>query len=106
MCKWIIYGTSLVLIASLNALTLMNKSQFLPQDRVSAFALMDSKELLKETERAVGGEELLEQHVRLTKDRVEEKKLQLVCVHSFQHTTQINKHSASPLTMIKRKWKI
>lgn len=55
-------------------------SQFLPQDRVSAFALMDSKELLKETERAVGGEALLEMHAKLAKDRVDEKKLQQVSV--------------------------
>lgn len=44
---------------------------------------MDSKELLKETERAVGGEELLEKHSRLTKDRVEEKKLQQVLCHFY-----------------------
>ncbi|KAG0363943.1 Structural maintenance of chromosomes protein 5, partial [Gamsiella multidivaricata] len=42
-----------------------NLCQFLPQDRVSEFAQMSPQELLKETQRAVGGEEMLTDHQRL-----------------------------------------
>ena len=56
-----------------------NRSQFLPQDRVSAFANMHPPELLRETERAAGGMELLEMHNTMIKTRESEKKLQAVC---------------------------
>ncbi|KAI1294565.1 Structural maintenance of chromosomes protein 5 [Mortierella claussenii] len=42
-----------------------NLCQFLPQDRVSEFAQMTPQELLKETQRAVGGEESLLAHQKM-----------------------------------------
>ncbi|KAG0205803.1 Structural maintenance of chromosomes protein 5 [Mortierella sp. GBA30] len=42
-----------------------NLCQFLPQDRVSEFAQMTPQELLKETQRAVGGEEMLNAHQKM-----------------------------------------
>lgn len=42
-----------------------NLCQFLPQDKVASFSSMDSIQLLKETEKAVGGNQLLELHNRL-----------------------------------------
>jgi len=42
-----------------------NLCQFLPQDKVSSFAAMNSIQLLKETERAVGQDELVELHEKL-----------------------------------------
>ncbi|KAG0216880.1 Structural maintenance of chromosomes protein 5 [Mortierella sp. NVP41] len=42
-----------------------NLCQFLPQDRVSEFAQMSPQELLKETQRAIGGEEMLNAHQRM-----------------------------------------
>ncbi|KAF9922433.1 Structural maintenance of chromosomes protein 5 [Linnemannia zychae] len=43
-----------------------NLCQFLPQDRVSEFAQMSPQELLKETQRAIGGEEMLNAHQKLS----------------------------------------
>ncbi|KAG0236867.1 Structural maintenance of chromosomes protein 5 [Actinomortierella wolfii] len=42
-----------------------NLCQFLPQDRVSEFAQLSSQELLRETQRAVGGEEMVAVHQKL-----------------------------------------
>ncbi|KAG0277810.1 Structural maintenance of chromosomes protein 5 [Linnemannia exigua] len=42
-----------------------NLCQFLPQDRVSEFAQMSPQELLKETQRAIGGEEMLNAHQKM-----------------------------------------
>lgn len=42
-----------------------NLCQFLPQDRVAAFAAMRPHELLEETEKAIGNAELHERHQRL-----------------------------------------
>jgi hypothetical protein len=42
-----------------------NLCQFLPQDKVASFAALDARELLKETELAVGGESLLTKHTQL-----------------------------------------
>ncbi|KAG0284822.1 hypothetical protein BGZ98_005780, partial [Dissophora globulifera] len=39
--------------------------QFLPQDRVSEFAQMTPQELLRETQRAVGGDEMLQAHLKM-----------------------------------------
>ena len=44
-----------------------NLCQFLPQDMVAEFAKMTPHDLLKSTERAVGGEEMLELHKELIK---------------------------------------
>ncbi|KAF9904767.1 Structural maintenance of chromosomes protein 5 [Linnemannia zychae] len=42
-----------------------NLCQFLPQDRVAEFAQMSPQELLKETQRAIGGEEMLNAHQKM-----------------------------------------
>ncbi|KAF9972521.1 Structural maintenance of chromosomes protein 5 [Actinomortierella ambigua] len=42
-----------------------NLCQFLPQDRVSEFAQLTSQELLRETQRAVGGDEMVATHEKL-----------------------------------------
>ena len=51
-------------VAALN-IQLDNLCQFLPQDRVVAFAQMSPTELLVETEKAFGARELHEQHMAL-----------------------------------------
>ncbi len=40
-------------------------SQFLPQDKVCEFAELSSIDLLKQTEMTVGGEKLLNMHIKL-----------------------------------------
>jgi chromosome segregation ATPase len=47
-------------------------SQFLPQDKVSAFAQLNPAELLRETERAAGGNDLLNVHNELIDFRKKE----------------------------------
>lgn len=42
-----------------------NLCQFLPQDRVAAFAAMRPHELLEETEKAIGNAELYDKHQQL-----------------------------------------
>lgn len=42
-----------------------NLCQFLPQDRVAAFAAMRPHELLEETQKAIGNAELYKQHQEL-----------------------------------------
>ncbi|KAG0349469.1 Structural maintenance of chromosomes protein 5 [Podila humilis] len=42
-----------------------NLCQFLPQDRVSEFAQMSPQELLRETQRAVGGDDMVKSHDRM-----------------------------------------
>ncbi|KAF9183789.1 Structural maintenance of chromosomes protein 5 [Haplosporangium sp. Z 767] len=42
-----------------------NLCQFLPQDRVAEFAQMTPQELLRETQRAVGGEDMLNAHNKM-----------------------------------------
>ncbi|KAG0052724.1 Structural maintenance of chromosomes protein 5 [Gryganskiella cystojenkinii] len=42
-----------------------NLCQFLPQDRVSEFAQMTPQELLKETQRAIGGDEMVSAHQKM-----------------------------------------
>ncbi|KAF9356085.1 Structural maintenance of chromosomes protein 5 [Mortierella sp. NVP85] len=51
-------------VQSLN-IQIDNLCQFLPQDRVAEFAQMTPQELLKETQRAVGGEDMLQDHQKL-----------------------------------------
>ena len=53
------------LVASFNV-QLDNLCQFLPQDKVAAFASMSPKQLLFETEKAIGNAELFDQHQELT----------------------------------------
>jgi structural maintenance of chromosomes protein 5 len=46
-----------------------NLCQFLPQEKVSEFARLNSEELLENTEKAVGGIELYEKHNELKNQR-------------------------------------
>jgi len=46
-----------------------NLCQFLPQDKVVAFASMDSKTLLIETEKALGGEDMYKKHMKLVEQK-------------------------------------
>jgi chromosome segregation ATPase len=62
-------------VAALN-IQLDNLCQFLPQDRVVAFAQMSPTELLLETEKAFGARELFEQHTRLMEDKQGMKELE------------------------------
>ncbi|KAJ2709657.1 Structural maintenance of chromosomes protein 5, partial [Coemansia spiralis] len=52
-----------------------NLCQFLPQDRVVEFSKMSPQELLRETQRAVGRQDLLELQLELAKQRQEETRL-------------------------------
>lgn len=52
----------------------LRESQFLPQDKVSAFAQLNPSELLRETERAAGGDKLLKVHDDLIAFRRQERK--------------------------------
>ncbi|KAJ2166674.1 Structural maintenance of chromosomes protein 5, partial [Coemansia sp. RSA 2522] len=50
-----------------------NLCQFLPQDRVVEFSKMSPQELLKETQKAVGREDLLQLQVELAEHRLKER---------------------------------
>lgn len=52
-----------------------NLCQFLPQDKVASFAAMNSTTLLRETERAVGGQEMVDMHDQLVDLKKEETSL-------------------------------
>ncbi|KAI8923877.1 hypothetical protein BC831DRAFT_513829 [Entophlyctis helioformis] len=64
--------------AAIEALNIQvdNLCQFLPQDRVSGFAQMSPSELLRETERAAGGRQMIEWHDFLAQQRDKENDLQ------------------------------
>ena len=62
-------------VAELN-IQLDNLCQFLPQDRVVAFAQMSPCELLLETEKAFGARELFEQHTQLMENKAGMKELE------------------------------
>lgn len=53
-----------------------NLCQFLPQDKVSEFAALTPVELLRSTQRAAAGPEMVEWHESLKKLRAQQKKLQ------------------------------
>ncbi len=55
-----------------------NLCQFLPQDKVSNFAALSPQELLRETEKAVGSEAMLNMHDKLVDLRKRVKELDLV----------------------------
>ncbi|KAJ2339907.1 Structural maintenance of chromosomes protein 5, partial [Coemansia sp. RSA 2618] len=50
-----------------------NLCQFLPQDRVVEFSKMSAQELLKETQKAVGREDLLQLQLELAENRLKER---------------------------------
>ncbi|KAG9292682.1 hypothetical protein G9A89_008268 [Geosiphon pyriformis] len=66
-------------LARIHALNIQvdNLCQFLPQDKVSEFAQMTPPELLVQTQKAVGEQEMLEHHKKLIRLREEEKALLL-----------------------------
>jgi hypothetical protein len=71
-------------VAGLN-IQLDNLCQFLPQDRVVAFAQMSPCELLLETEKAFGSRELHEQHTSLIAEKQSMKDLEsTVAAHAAQ----------------------
>lgn len=53
-------------------------SQFLPQDKVASFAQLSNTDLLKETQRAVGGAEMVNHWQNLCNKRKEEREIQTV----------------------------
>lgn len=55
-----------------------NLCQFLPQDKVASFAALTPQQVLRETEKAVGSERMLEWHDRLSESKDEEKNLKAV----------------------------
>lgn len=59
-------------------LILTKISQFLPQDKVASFAQLSATDLLKETQRAVGGAEMVNHWQNLCNKRKEERDLQAV----------------------------
>ena len=59
--------------------SVLNFSQFLPQDRVASFAQLTPAQLLHETQRAVGGEEMVKHWERLCKLRSDARELESVC---------------------------
>ena len=68
--QWLLNGKSATqkdvinVVASLN-IQIENLCSFLPQDKVAEFARMQPSELLKETQRATGGQRLTRWHERL-----------------------------------------
>jgi chromosome segregation ATPase len=69
-----------------------NLCQFLPQDKVASFAALDARDLLKETEHAVGGESLVAKHTQLIELRNE-----------LKHRAQQHKQRHELLEELKRK---
>ena len=55
-----------------------NVSQFLPQDRVAEFAKLEPWQVLIETEKATGGKEMHEQHLKLVSYKKREKDMKTV----------------------------
>jgi structural maintenance of chromosomes protein 5 len=51
-------------------------SQFLPQDKVASFAQLSPTELLKETQRAVGGVEMVNHWQNICNKRKQEREIQ------------------------------
>uniref|UniRef100_A0A1X7TUS7 Structural maintenance of chromosomes protein 5 n=1 Tax=Amphimedon queenslandica TaxID=400682 RepID=A0A1X7TUS7_AMPQE len=78
--KWLLNGVDRRemevkdLVKSLN-IQLENKCQFLPQDKVVEFAKLDCYQLLEETEKAIGTDDMYSMHQRLKGTK--EKKVQL-----------------------------
>jgi structural maintenance of chromosomes protein 5 len=76
MSKLAIFGEYITIIILLFANTL--RSSFLPQDRVSEFAQMSPQQLLKETQRTAGDENLMLWHTTLIEKGKELKVAQTV----------------------------
>jgi len=68
-----------------------NLVQFLPQDRVCKFAELRPNELLIETEKAVGSQEMLELHNRLIELRTKQKTLNVTCEQQHEHLINLKK---------------
>ena len=72
-----------------------NLCQFLPQDKVCSFAAMSAPELLRETEKAVGSEDLLQKHDELIRLRNDSKILQRKCTEHADHLANLKKANES-----------
>lgn len=72
-----------------------NLCQFLPQDKVCSFAALSSSELLRETEKAVGSEEMLARHDELIRLRNDSKALQRACAEHADHLANLMKANES-----------
>jgi chromosome segregation ATPase len=78
--KWKLNGATVTKKEIANLMTdlniqVENLCQFLPQDKVASFAAMNSTTLLRETERAVGGQEMVDMHDQLVELKKEETSL-------------------------------
>jgi len=69
-------------------------SQFLPQDKVATFAQLSPVQLLHETQRAVGGDEMVRHWEHLCALRAEERTLQQVHLVTPSYLT----HRVSKMT--------
>ncbi|ORX96250.1 P-loop containing nucleoside triphosphate hydrolase protein [Basidiobolus meristosporus CBS 931.73] len=96
---WKINGqpaTQKEILTEINALHIQvdNLCQFLPQDKVCEFAQMSPSELLKETQKAAGEEDLTDWHNKLIQSRNEEKQLQSSMKSEADHAENLEKRNA------------
>jgi len=70
-----------------------NLCQFLPQERVYAFAQLNSSELLKETERAVGDADMLQSHLKLVEMKKSEKDFELQFTEQQSHLENMKRRN-------------
>ncbi|KAH9312049.1 hypothetical protein KI387_027084, partial [Taxus chinensis] len=71
-----------------------NLTQFLPQDRVCEFAKLNPVQLLEETEKAVGDQELSGQHRALTEKSWSLKRLEITVKQNEETLTQLKAQNA------------
>ncbi|XJO76391.1 hypothetical protein BDV3_006922 [Batrachochytrium dendrobatidis] len=91
------------------AIQVDNLCQFLPQERVSGFAQLSSTELLKETERAVGGTQMVEWHnflIEQHEKRVEHEQKLKDCHAELEILQKRNQHIENDVQRIKERDKI
>ncbi|KAJ3240298.1 Structural maintenance of chromosomes protein 5 [Chytriomyces hyalinus] len=79
-----------------------NLCQFLPQDKVASFAKMKPDELLRETERAVGGDELLPMHDKLIADGKELKAVEEVLATDTEALAVLEKKQSSQSELVEK----
>lgn len=75
--KWAISGASRLKFVQDTSLIIF-ASTFLPQDRVASFAAMSPQELLKETQKAAGAQNLTQWHTTLIEKGATVKELKKV----------------------------
>lgn len=72
-----------------------NLCQFLPQDRVVAFAQLTPPLLLRETEKAVGSKNMFELHSTLIELQKNEKDLEVTTREHQKHLEDLKQHQKS-----------